>query len=219
MIHSAHDLQTGVEMARQISMVEALVSPRLGKNDKLDKIEALIDWSSLIPLLKGLRGAPTGRPPFPPLAMLKAVYLQALYDLSDPGLEEMLGDRLSQVSGVTMIPISALGDKGLDQLMSAVITAYDIWNKRVKTSALNRWLTDAVQRHSPPATSGRRIKLRYVTQASARPPTFIAFCSKPENVPQSYIRYLVNSLRETFKLPGVPIRFHLRKSENPFADT
>lgn len=95
MIHSAHDLQTGVEMARQISMVEALVSPRLGKNDKLDKIEALIDWSSLIPLLKGLRGAPTGRPPFPPLAMLKAVYLQALYDLSDPGLEEMLGDRLS----------------------------------------------------------------------------------------------------------------------------
>ena len=133
-------------------------------------------------------------------------------------LHDMLGDRLSQVAGVTMIPMSALGDKGLDKLMNAVITAYDTWNKRVTTSALNRWLIEAVGRHAPPASSGRRIKLRYITQASARPPTFIAFCSKPEDVPKSYIRYLVNSLRETFKLPGVPIRFNLRKSDNPFAD-
>ena len=133
-------------------------------------------------------------------------------------LHDMLGNRLSQVSGVTMIPMSALGDKGLDKLMNAVITAYDTWNKRITTSALNRWLIEAVGRHSPPASSGRRIKLRYMTQATARPPTFIAFCSKPEDVPKSYIRYLVNSLRETFKLPGVPIRFHLRKSDNPFAD-
>ena len=133
-------------------------------------------------------------------------------------LHDMLGDRLSQVLGVAMVPISALGDKNLDKLMAAVITAYDTWNKRVSTSALNRWLGDAVGRHSPPASSGRRIKIRYMTQASARPPTFIAFCSKPEDVPKSYVRYLVNSLRESFKLPGVPIRFNLRRSDNPFAD-
>ncbi len=133
-------------------------------------------------------------------------------------LHDMLGDRLSQVQGVTMIPISALGDKNLDKLMAAVIATHDIWNKRISTSKLNRWLIDAVGRHSPPASSGRRIKIRYVTQASSRPPTFVAFCSKPENVPQSYVRYLVNSLREEFKMPGVPIRFNLRASDNPFAE-
>jgi GTPase len=119
---------------------------------------------------------------------------------------------------VSMIPISALGDKNLDKLMAAVINAHDIWNKRITTSALNRWLIDAVARHAPPASSGRRIKLRYMTQASARPPTFVAFCSKPDDVPKSYVRYLVNGLREAFKMPGVPIRFNLRKSDNPFAD-
>ena len=133
-------------------------------------------------------------------------------------LHDMLGDRLSQVAGVQMIPISALGDKNLDKLMAAVIAAHDIWNKRISTSKLNQWLGDAVLKHSPPASSGRRIKIRYITQASSRPPTFVAFCSKPENVPQSYVRYLVNSLREAFKMPGVPIRFNLRASENPFAD-
>ena len=75
-----------------------------------------------------------------------------------------------------------------------------------------------VDRHPPPAVSGRRIKLRYMTQPSARPPTFVAFCSRPEVMPTSYVRYLVNSLRETFKMPGVPIRFNLRKGENPYAD-
>jgi GTPase len=133
-------------------------------------------------------------------------------------LHDMLGDRLSQVAGVTMIPISALGDKNLDKLMAAVIATHDIWNKRISTSKLNQWLIGAVQRHSPPASSGRRIKIRYITQASSRPPTFVAFCSKPENVPQSYVRYLVNSLREEFKMPGVPIRFNLRTSDNPFAE-
>jgi len=132
-------------------------------------------------------------------------------------LNEMMESSLSQVAGVTLIPLSALSEKGLDKLMGAVIATYDTWNKRVSTSALNRWLGEAIGQHAPPASSGRRIKLRYMTQASARPPTFIAFCSKPEDVPKSYIRYLVNSLRSTFKLPGIPIRFHLRKSDNPFA--
>lgn len=133
-------------------------------------------------------------------------------------LHDMLGDRLSQVLGVTMIPISALGDKNLDKLMAAVIATHDIWNKRISTSALNRWLIDAVGKHAPPASSGRRIKIRYITQAASRPPTFVAFCSKPEDVPKSYVRYLVNSLRDSFKLPGVPIRFNLRSSDNPFAE-
>ena len=134
-------------------------------------------------------------------------------------LNEMMESSLSQVAGVTLIPLSALSEKGLDKLMGAVITTYDTWNKRISTSALNRWLGDAISQHAPPASSGRRIKLRYMTQASARPPTFIAFCSKPEDVPKSYVRYLVNNLRSTFKLPGVPIRFNLRKSDNPFANS
>jgi len=123
---------------------------------------------------------------------------------------------LAQVPGVAVVPISALAEKGLDKLMTAVFRAADVWNRRVPTSALNRWLEEALSRHTPPATSGRRIKLRYMTQPSTRPPSFIAFCSKPEAMPKSYIKYLTNSLREAFDLPGVPIRFALRKSENPF---
>ena len=92
-----------------------------------------------------------------------------------------------------------------------------LWNKRLPTHALNQWLREAVDAHSPPAVSGRRIKLRYITQSNARPPTFVLFCSRPKALPNSYVRYLVNSLRETFDLPGVPIRLHLRKGENPYA--
>jgi GTP-binding protein len=101
--------------------------------------------------------------------------------------------------------------------MDAVLAAYEVWNRRVPTAALNRWLEEALERHTPPATSGRRIRIRYVTQPSSRPPTFVAFCSKPGDLPPSYVRYLVNSLRETFDLPGTPIRFGLRKGANPYA--
>ena len=82
---------------------------------------------------------------------------------------------------------------------------------------LNQWLQEAVVKHAPPAVGGRRIKIRYITQPSARPPTFIAFCSRPDEVPRSYLRYLTNSLRDAFDLPGVPIRLNLRKGENPYA--
>jgi GTP-binding protein len=133
-------------------------------------------------------------------------------------LREDLGQRLSQAQGIQMVTISALAEKNLDRMMAAVVATYDTWNKRVSTSALNRWLVEATQRHAPPAASGRRIKLRYITQTTARPPTFVAFCSKPEEIPKSYIRYLVNSLREAFEMPGVPIRLQLRKSENPYAE-
>jgi len=126
-------------------------------------------------------------------------------------------DGLAQVPGVAIIPISAIGEKGMDKLMRAIFKASEHWNRRVPTPQLNRWLAEALARHSPPANSGRRIKLRYITQPSTRPPTFVAFCSKPGDLPKSYMKYLTNSLREAFDLPGVPIRFNLRKGENPFA--
>jgi GTP-binding protein len=132
-------------------------------------------------------------------------------------LRETAAQRLSQVPGVALVPISAQSGHGLDRLARAVLDAYDTWNRRVPTSELNRWLGEALAQHSPPAVSGRRIKIRFMTQASARPPTFVAFCSRPEGLPQSYIRYLSNSLREAFRLPGVPLRFNLRKGDNPYA--
>ena len=132
-------------------------------------------------------------------------------------VRETLGERLSQVPGVTLVPLSALSGRGVDKLAKAVLDAYDSWNRRVPTPSLNRWLEEALARHSPPAVSGRRIKLRYITQPSTRPPTFVAFCSRPQDLPKSYIRYLTNSLREAFDLPGVPLRLNLRKGENPYA--
>ncbi len=132
-------------------------------------------------------------------------------------LREALVDRLAQVQGVTLVPLSALSGRGIEKLSTAVLQTYDLWNRRVSTPDLNRWLQEALARHSPPAVGGRRIKLRYITQPSTRPPTFVAFCSRPQDLPKSYIRYLTNSLREAFKLPGVPLRFNLRKGDNPFA--
>ena len=132
-------------------------------------------------------------------------------------LRDALADRLAQVQGVALVPLSALSGRGVEKLSKAVLEAYDLWNRRVSTPDLNRWLQEAMARHSPPAVGGRRIKLRYITQPSARPPTFVAFCSRPADLPKSYIRYLTNSLRDAFKLPGVPLRFNLRKGENPFA--
>ncbi|MEQ8825022.1 MAG: ribosome biogenesis GTPase Der [Filomicrobium sp.] len=134
-------------------------------------------------------------------------------------LREMLKDRLAQVPGVKMVTISALAEKGLESLTRAIFETYEIWNRRVSTPELNGWLQEAVVRHAPPAVGGRRIKIRYITQPSARPPTFIAFCSRPEQLPRSYLKYLTNSLREAFDLPGVPIRLNLRKGENPYASS
>lgn len=131
-------------------------------------------------------------------------------------IREIVARSLAQVPGVAVVPISALGEAGLDRLMQAVFKAAETWNRRIGTADLNRWLGEALARHAPPAASGRRIKIRYVTQPSTRPPTFVAFSSRPEDLPKSYLKYLTNSLREAFDLPGVPIRFNLRKGENPF---
>jgi len=131
-------------------------------------------------------------------------------------LRETTVQSLAQVPGVPLVTISALADRGLDKLMEAIVAAYETWNKRVPTPDLNRWLREAMERHAPPAPTGRRIKIRYITQPSTRPPTFVAFCSRPQDLPNSYTRYLLNSLRETFGMPGVPIRLNLKKGGNPF---
>ncbi|MGD9803970.1 MAG: ribosome biogenesis GTPase Der [Hyphomicrobiaceae bacterium] len=132
-------------------------------------------------------------------------------------LRETVDEKFADASGVSVVPVSALSGRGIDKVMDAVLAAHDVWNKRVSTAALNRWLQEALDRHTPPASSGRRIRIRYVTQPSSRPPTFVAFCSKPGDLPASYIRYLVNSLREAFDMPGTPVRFSLRKGANPYA--
>jgi GTP-binding protein len=132
-------------------------------------------------------------------------------------LRRMLEDRLAQVPGVAVVPVSALAGVGVDKLMAAVLRSYETWNRRVPTPELNRWLAEALERHAPPTSHGRRVRIRFMTQPSARPPTFIAFCSRPEALPQAYLRYLSNGLRDAFRLPGVPIRLKLRKGENPYA--
>lgn len=133
-------------------------------------------------------------------------------------LREMAADRLAQVPGVPLVPISALAERGLDKLLDAVLQSYEAWNRRVPTSELNRWLRAAIERHAPPASKGRRIKIRYIVQVSTRPPTFVAFTSQPKGLPKDYIRYLTKGIRETFNMPGTPIRFILRKGDNPYAD-
>ena len=132
-------------------------------------------------------------------------------------LREIADVRLSQVQGVTMVPVSALAERGLDKLMQAVMAANDVWNKRVPTPDLNRWLQEAMARHAAPSSRGRRIKVRFMTQPSTRPPTFVGFCQRADGMTDDYKRYLVNSLRRTFDMPGVPIRLQLRKGDNPYA--
>jgi GTP-binding protein len=127
-----------------------------------------------------------------------------------------LEETLAQVRGVAMVPVSGLTGDGLDKLMDAVIAAHATWSKRVPTAALNRWLAWIAERHPPPAVAGRRIKLKYLAQSKTRPPTFFLSCSRPDALPDSYRRYLVNGLREEFGLPGVPIRLMLRRDTNPF---
>ena len=132
-------------------------------------------------------------------------------------LREQAEEKLSQLKGAQLVAVSGLTGEGLERLMQAILDAYAVWNKRVPTNALNRWLESVLSAHPPPAVSGRRLKLNYMTQAKARPPTFVLFCTRADAVPDVYKRYLVNSLRETFELPGTPIRLTLREKDNPFA--
>jgi GTP-binding protein len=126
-------------------------------------------------------------------------------------------ETLAQAKGIRIVPCSALTGEGINKLMPTVLETYEAWNKRIKTSDLNRWLEAALDRHPPPLVKGRRVKLRYMTQTAARPPSFVAFISQPLELPDAYKRYMVNSLREAFGLDGVPIRLSFRKGENPYA--
>jgi len=132
-------------------------------------------------------------------------------------LRETLEEKLAQVAGVALVAVSALAGIGLEPLMREVVRSYEIWNRRVPTGDLNRWLGEALERHAAPAAKGRRVKIRFMTQVSARPPTFVAFCARAQALPRAYLRYLTNSLRQAFDLPGVPIRIKLRRGDNPFA--
>ena len=136
--------------------------------------------------------------------------LKALRD----GFERML----PQLRGAPLVTVSAKTGKGLDRLHAAVLRAHEVWNRRVPTAKLNQWLGAMVEAHPPPAPGGRRIKLRYMTQAKTRPPGFVVMCSNPEELPAAYTRYLVNSLRESFDMPGTPIRVFLRSQadKNPY---
>jgi len=135
-------------------------------------------------------------------------------------LRESFERLLPQLRGAPLVTVSAKTGRGLDRLRQAIEKAYSVWNRRISTSRLNNWLTAMVEAHPPPAPSGRRIKLRYATQAKTRPPGFVVMCSNPEKLPASYSRYLVNGLREDFDMPGTPIRLTMRSQadQNPYKD-
>lgn len=131
-------------------------------------------------------------------------------------LEAEAARHLPQLAGVPVVPVSALQRQGLGRLMAAVFDVHELWNRRISTAELNRWLEFQVERHPPPAPGGRRIRLRYMTQVGTRPPSFAVFSSRGRELPEAYRRYLVNGLRADFGFKGVPIRLHLRARPNPY---
>ncbi|MBN9343642.1 MAG: ribosome biogenesis GTPase Der [Caedibacter sp. 38-128] len=133
-----------------------------------------------------------------------------------PEVRRSLSSLLSQAKGLRLQPISALKKKNLDELMTHVLEVYQLWNTRISTSQLNRWLEEALARHAPPLSGQTPIRIKYATQIKTRPPTFVLFASKPVDLPASYMRYLETSLRDCFNLPGVPLRLFLRKGKNPY---
>ena len=151
------------------------------------------------------------------------VFVLAKWDLvADPQarLAEIIEEaqrQLPQVRGAPIIALSAETGRGLEKLMPAVFKTHNDWSTKVKTRDLNDWLAMATQRHPPPAVNGRRIKPKYMAQTKARPPTFVLFASRADEIPESYRRYLINSIRESFDLPGVPIRVTVKSNKNPYA--
>ncbi len=133
-------------------------------------------------------------------------------------LKEQFERLLPQLRGAALVTVSAKTGRGMDRLRDAILWSYEVWNRRVPTSALNRWLIEMTEAHPPPAPGGRRIRLRYMTQAKSRPPGFVVMCSHPDKLPASYSRYLVNGLREDFRMPGTPIRLWMRSqsADNPY---
>ncbi|MCR5858673.1 ribosome biogenesis GTPase Der [Mesorhizobium sp. J428] len=132
-------------------------------------------------------------------------------------LREKTERLLPQVRGIQAVPVSAETGRGLDKLMQAVMATHETWNIRISTGRLNRWLEGILAHHPPPAIAGRRLKIKYITQAKTRPPGFVLSVTRSDAFPQSYLRYLINGLRETFGIRGVPVRMVLRETDNPFA--
>ncbi|MGC8474821.1 MAG: ribosome biogenesis GTPase Der, partial [Acetobacteraceae bacterium] len=137
---------------------------------------------------------------------------------TERAVRERLSVSLAQLKGLPVVTLSAETGAGMHRLLPLVRATHAVWNRRLPTAALNRWFEHALERHPPPMIGRGRIKLRYVTQAKARPPTFVVFGTRAEQLPEDYQRYLVNGLRESFDLPGVPIRLQLRGTSNPFAE-
>ena len=131
-------------------------------------------------------------------------------------LSDRLQTSLPQVRGIPIVTCSALTGRGMEHLMPTVFDIYEIWNARVSTGELNRWFEMMLEVHPPPVVSGRRLRLRYITQVKSRPPTFAIFATRAHKVPESYLRYLANGLREDFGLTGVPLRLNTRKRKNPY---
>lgn len=131
-------------------------------------------------------------------------------------LRDRLQRSLPQIPDIPVVTFSALTGRGVQKLMPAVFEVYDLWNTRLSTGPLNRWLEGTLERHPPPLSSGRRLRLRYITQIKARPPTFVVFASRPVDLPESYRRYLVNGLRETFGLTKISVRLIMRQGKNPY---
>lgn len=131
-------------------------------------------------------------------------------------IRDTLETSLSQIQNLPFVTLSALRGQNLDRLMDHAIQYYEIWNKRISTGRLNRWLESCTERHPPPLSQGRPNRLRYMTQINVRPPTFAVWVSRPDDLPDTYKRYIVNHLRIDYELPGVPLRLLLRKSKNPY---
>ncbi|MEX1108185.1 MAG: ribosome biogenesis GTPase Der, partial [Dongiaceae bacterium] len=138
-------------------------------------------------------------------------------DTALKALADRIERSLPQARGIPLVTISAETGEGISRLMRRVFEIYENWNRRISTADLNRWLSGITDRHPPPMASGKSVKLRYATQIKTRPPTFAIFVNRPTELPDSYLRYLVNGLRETFGLDGVPLRITLRKGNNPYA--
>jgi len=132
-------------------------------------------------------------------------------------LHDRLQTSLPQVRGIPIVTVSAKNDRKLDKILDAVLDVFEVWNRRVSTAKLNRWLEHVLEHHQPPLVGGRRVKIRYMTQPKTRPPTFALFVSHAKGLPEAYARYMANALREDFELWGVPLRIAVRKGHNPFA--
>jgi len=132
-------------------------------------------------------------------------------------INDRLQTSLAQLRGVPVVPISGLYGKGLDRLFQSVQMIKSIWQLRISTGRLNRWLEGMLEAHPPPLVQGRRLRIRYMTQIKSRPPTFALFVSRPADLPESYLRYLIGGLRDEFGLDGIPVRMVMRKGNNPYA--